>query len=65
MALTQLSIEEVNNLPSNHFINIFGNIVERYPTAAIKILKYRPFNKMQDIVDAFYSYLNGLNVAGN
>lgn len=64
MALIQLTLEEVNSLPSNDFIKVFGNIIERYPTAAIKILKFRPFCKVDDLIDAFNNYLDGLNIVG-
>lgn len=64
MRLIRLSLEEVNNLPSNDFIKVFGNIIERNPIAAIKILKFRPFRKVEDLISAFYNYLETLNNIG-
>lgn len=64
MCLTRLTLEEVNNLSSNDFIQIFGNIIERCPIAAIKILKYRPFHTVQDLIKAFNGYLDTLNFKG-
>ncbi|XP_045480792.1 2-oxo-4-hydroxy-4-carboxy-5-ureidoimidazoline decarboxylase-like [Harmonia axyridis] len=61
MAFLSLSIEEVNSLVSEHFIKIFGNVVEHCPAAAIGILKYRPFNSTVDICKAIVSYLDGLS----
>ncbi|KAL3267404.1 hypothetical protein HHI36_011533 [Cryptolaemus montrouzieri] len=62
MVLTALSIDEVNCLISEHFIKIFGNIVEHCPAAAIGILKYRPFNSTSEICTAITNYLDGLSV---
>ncbi|KAK9869943.1 hypothetical protein WA026_006041 [Henosepilachna vigintioctopunctata] len=62
MALSALSIEEVNSLISEHFIKIFGNVVEHCPAAAIGILKYRPFHSTVDICKAIVNYLDGLNI---
>ncbi|XP_066246890.1 2-oxo-4-hydroxy-4-carboxy-5-ureidoimidazoline decarboxylase-like [Euwallacea similis] len=55
-----LTIQEVNNLESDRFIKIFGNVVEHCLTAAIGILKNRPFTNIDDAVRAIYSYLDGL-----
>ncbi|CAH0559989.1 unnamed protein product [Brassicogethes aeneus] len=55
-----LSIEEVNNLISEHFIKIFGNVVEHSTSAAIGILKYRPFSNSKDIQFAINEYLDSL-----
>lgn len=64
MLVIRLSLDDVNNLPSNDFIMIFGNIIERYPIAAIKILKFRPFRKVEDLISAFQNYLDTLNESG-
>ncbi|XP_023011932.2 2-oxo-4-hydroxy-4-carboxy-5-ureidoimidazoline decarboxylase [Leptinotarsa decemlineata] len=58
----QLSIEEVNNLLSESFVRIFGNIVEHYPAAAISILKCRPFSDANSLVQAIYDVLDTLRV---
>ncbi|XP_056644793.1 2-oxo-4-hydroxy-4-carboxy-5-ureidoimidazoline decarboxylase-like [Diorhabda sublineata] len=54
------SIDEVNNLMSEHFVRIFGNVVEHFPAAAIGILKYRPFNDSNAIVQAICDFLDSL-----
>lgn len=59
-----LSINEVNNLISEHFIKIFGNVVEHFPAAAIGILKNRPFSNPKDISQAINNYLDTLKLNG-
>ncbi|GJQ65214.1 hypothetical protein Trydic_g7349 [Trypoxylus dichotomus] len=61
MTAVILSMEEVNKLPSDLFIKIFGNVVEHYSYAAIGILKCRPFKRVEDIVEAFTNYLDSLS----
>ncbi|KAB0799739.1 hypothetical protein PPYR_07619 [Photinus pyralis] len=56
-----MNIDEVNRLPSEQFIKIFGNIVEHYPAAAIGILKNRPFRDVGSISHAANNYLDSLN----
>ncbi|KAL1489892.1 hypothetical protein ABEB36_013820 [Hypothenemus hampei] len=55
-----LTIQEVNNLESDRFIKIFGNIVEHCLAAGIRILKHRPFKCIDDIVKAIDNYLDSL-----
>ncbi|ENN81867.1 2-oxo-4-hydroxy-4-carboxy-5-ureidoimidazoline decarboxylase [Dendroctonus ponderosae] len=55
-----LCIQEVNNLESDRFIKIFGNIVEHCLAAGIGILKNRPFQSIDDVVKAIESYLDSL-----
>ncbi|EFA02262.1 2-oxo-4-hydroxy-4-carboxy-5-ureidoimidazoline decarboxylase [Tribolium castaneum] len=62
MLLTRLSIQEVNNIISEHFIKIFGNVIEHYPAAAIGILKFRPFRNATDISTAINNFLDQLSL---
>ncbi|KAF5290556.1 hypothetical protein FQA39_LY14685 [Lamprigera yunnana] len=55
-----MCLDEVNKLPSEQFIKIFGNVVEHTPAAAICILKNRPFDHIDDIFNAINVYLNSL-----
>lgn len=65
MMLThQLTIEEVNNLQSETFIRIFGNIVDHFPAAAIAILKKKPFLDINDIIKAVTQLLDSLKIHG-
>lgn len=64
MPLTILTIQEVNNIISEHFIKIFGNVVEHSPAAAIGILKKRPFKNVTDISNAVNSFLDTLTLSG-
>lgn len=64
MSVTCISLNEVNNLASDLFIKIFGNVVEHYPAAAIGILKNRPFKDVEDISLAVNGYIDSLNSAG-
>lgn len=59
-----LSIDDVNKLPSDKFIKIFGNVVEHYSPAAIGILKFRPFESADHISEAIEDYLDLLSDAG-
>lgn len=59
-----LSIHEVNNLLSENFVRIFGNIVEHYPAAAIGILKRRPFKDINSIIQAINDLLDSLHIQG-
>ncbi|KAK4886574.1 hypothetical protein RN001_002845 [Aquatica leii] len=56
-----MCLEEVNDLPSEQFIKIFGNVVEHTPAAAICILKKRPFHNVEAICDAIDAYLDSLS----
>lgn len=64
MPSATLNLKEVNTLASDHFIKIFGNVVEHYPAAAIGILKNRPFGSIQDISSAVSGYIDSLNPSG-
>uniref|UniRef100_A0A1Y1NFW0 2-oxo-4-hydroxy-4-carboxy-5-ureidoimidazoline decarboxylase n=1 Tax=Photinus pyralis TaxID=7054 RepID=A0A1Y1NFW0_PHOPY len=55
------NIDEVNRLPSEQFIKIFGNVVEHHPAAAIQILKNRPFRDAGSISHAVNNYLDSLS----
>ncbi|XP_030757434.1 2-oxo-4-hydroxy-4-carboxy-5-ureidoimidazoline decarboxylase-like [Sitophilus oryzae] len=57
-----LTIQEVNSLESDHFIKIFGNVVEHCLATGIGILKHRPFASVEDIVKAVEEYLSGLKL---
>lgn len=60
----RLTVQEVNNLLSESFVRIFGNIVEHFPAAAIGILKHRPFSCVESIIQAINDLLDGLKNSG-
>lgn len=60
----RLTVQEVNNLLSESFVRIFGNIVEHFPAAAIGILKCRPFSDVESIFHAIDDLLDGFKSAG-
>lgn len=60
----RLTVQEVNNLLSESFVRIFGNIVEHCPAAAIGILKCRPFSDPESIIQAVNDLLDGLKHNG-
>lgn len=64
MSITSLAVKDVNNLSSDLFIKIFGNVIEHYPQAAIGILKNRPFHSLDDICNAVGAYIDGLPLSG-
>ncbi|KAJ8297963.1 hypothetical protein KUTeg_024494 [Tegillarca granosa] len=45
--MPSLSIAEVNQLPFEDFINIFGNAIERCPLGAATVWANRPFSDIQ------------------
>ncbi|XP_030023620.2 2-oxo-4-hydroxy-4-carboxy-5-ureidoimidazoline decarboxylase-like [Manduca sexta] len=53
----RIGIDDVNLLPDDEFVCVFGNVIELCPTAAIHVKKSRPFAKLSDIHDAFNKYL--------
>lgn len=64
MSITSLAIKDVNNLSSDQFIKLLGNVVEHYPAAAIGILKNRPFCNVQDVCNSINAYMDGLSLNG-
>lgn len=64
MSITSLTVKDVNNLTSDGFIKLFGNVVEHYPQAAIGILKNRPFNSGDEICKAINGYIDNLSLNG-
>ncbi|VEN54316.1 unnamed protein product [Callosobruchus maculatus] len=59
----RLSIQEVNNLLSESFVRIFGNIVEHFPAAAIGVLKHRPFDNTEALVRAISDFLDSMKLS--
>lgn len=57
----KLSIEEVNRLPSDDFVNIFENVVEFWPKAAETIATQRPFTSVAELVSHFSEYIENLS----
>lgn len=57
-------LSEVNNFTEEEFVEIFGNTVEHCPDAAKHAFTKRPFKMVQDLVNAFHDFLNGLSVEG-
>lgn len=60
----RLTVQEVNNLLSESFVRIFGNIVEHFPAAAIGILKCRPFRDVESIIQSINDLVDGLKQNG-
>lgn len=58
----KLSIESVNKLHPNEFVDLFKNAVELWPKATESVLLKRPFTDVDDLVFHFSNYLENLNV---
>ncbi|XP_037024624.1 2-oxo-4-hydroxy-4-carboxy-5-ureidoimidazoline decarboxylase-like [Bradysia coprophila] len=57
------SIDNLNKIPSIEFQNIFRNVVENYPQAAIEVSSRRPFVDTNQLVEHFNNYLTNLDHA--
>ncbi|KAG4072450.1 hypothetical protein HA402_004382 [Bradysia odoriphaga] len=55
------SIDNLNKIPSIEFQNIFRNVVENYPQAAIDVSSRRPFVDTNQLVEHFNNYLTNLD----
>ncbi len=58
---TGQSIENLNRIQSIEFINIFRNVVENWPQAAIHVSSMRPFSDTNQLVERFEIYLRDLD----
>lgn len=58
----KLNIEQLNQLNSTEFLNIFKNVIELWPKAAESVYKQKPFPSLTDFADKFDSYLESLSV---
>ncbi len=57
-----LSIEAVNNLDKNAFVDAFGDVAEHSPWVAAKAFGFAPFKNVSGLVDAFAVVLRGADV---
>lgn len=53
-------IGEVNELGSEQFVWMFGNVVESYKEAAIAVAEKAPFKNVGDLCNAFSEHLENL-----
>lgn len=60
----KLSIEQVNSLSREEFVNVFGNAVESYPEASESIFPKRPFENIKMLCDAFVKLLEEISLDG-
>lgn len=60
---TVQSIENLNRMPAIEFQNIFRNVIENWPQAAIQVSSMRPFNDTKLLVEQFENYLSNLDDA--
>lgn len=57
------SIDHLNGIPAVEFQNIFANVIENWPQAAIQVATKRPFNDTNQLVQHFENYLSNLDDA--
>lgn len=57
------SIDNLNVIPAVEFQNIFANVIENWPQAAIHVATNRPFNDTNQLVQHFENYLSNLDDA--
>lgn len=60
---TGQSIDNLNVIPTIEFQNIFCNVIENWPQAAIQIAEMRPFSDTNQLVQRFEHYLSNLDGA--
>lgn len=58
----KLNIEQLNQLNSYKFSNLFKNVIELWPNAAVSVYKQKPFSSLIEFADEFDSYLENLSV---
>lgn len=58
----KLSVEDINNLTSAEFQELFKNAVELWPQAAISVTSKRPFANLNELLDHFDQYLDNIDV---
>lgn len=59
---TGQSIDHLNQIPAIEFQQIFGNVIDNCPQAAIEISSKRPFRDTNDLVEHFENYLTDVDV---
>lgn len=57
----KLTIDEVNQLESADFVNLFKNAVELWPDAAESVIQQRPFVNLNQLTSRFDEYLENLS----
>lgn len=55
------SLDNLNTMPAIDFQEIFCNVIEHWPQAAIQIASMRPFGNTNQLVQQFESYLLNLD----
>lgn len=54
-------LENLNDIPAVEFQNIFRNVIENWPQAAVHISRTRPFADTKQLVQRFEDYLSSLD----
>lgn len=55
------TIDNLNIISANEFREIFGNVIENWPQAAIEIASTRPFQDENQLLKQFENYLGNLD----
>lgn len=58
----KINIDQLNQLNSTEFLNLFKNVIELWPNAAETVYKQKPFSNLSDVADEFDSYLENLSI---
>lgn len=61
---SKVSVEEVNKLPHEDFIERFGNVVEMTPLCAASVSSIRPFDGLDKLYLAMSDFLDALPTCG-
>lgn len=64
MSTTSLSIDKVNRMSYEEFIECFGNVVERCSLCAATVWKERPFRDAHCLVNCFDDFIDWLPIRG-
>lgn len=57
------TIDNLNIIPATEFQDIFSNVIENWPQAAIQIASLRPFIDTNQLVERFEEYLSDIDDA--
>lgn len=55
------SMDQINQLSAEEFVSLFSNVIEHCTVAAASVVKKRPFTKLENLINAFFQYLDELD----
>ncbi|XP_037135374.1 2-oxo-4-hydroxy-4-carboxy-5-ureidoimidazoline decarboxylase [Syngnathus acus] len=59
-----MKLSQVNEVPYEQFIKVFGNVVEKCPIVAAAVCSQRPFADLEALETAIYDFIDALSESG-